>query len=111
MTELIATPATSPASPDVLAFHGEPGWDVARRVLGLAAQQRPPAVALPRTPADLVAVAEYARVVGLDLRVHAARHSIESGDALTGVLLVSLIRLAGEQERSSQVAQGGRRMQ
>jgi hypothetical protein len=111
MTEPIATPATIPASPDVLALHGEPGWEAARRLLGLASAQRPAAVALPRTPADVIAVAEHARVVGLELRVHADKHSTESGDALAGVLLVSLTRLAGDQERSSHVAQGGRRVQ
>ena len=111
MTELIETPAHSPASPDVLAFHGEPGWAAARGSLGLAAAQRPAAIALPRTTTDLVAVAEHARVVGLELRVHADAYSTEPGDALAGVLLVSLTRLAGRAGESRHDAQGGRRMQ
>ena len=49
MSELtfIRTPYRTTASPDVLVFPGEPGWDEARRAWNLAVDQRPAVVALP----------------------------------------------------------------
>jgi hypothetical protein len=93
MTDL-ADPAADPlVSPDVLVFHGQPGWDAARRGLGLRASELPAAVAQPRSTAELVAVAEHARLVGLALRMHTARQPSSPVEELDGVLLVSLAHL------------------
>ena len=59
----------SAASPDVLVFPGEPGWDDARRAWNLAVDQRPAVVALPETVDDVVAAVDYARTLGLRIAV------------------------------------------
>jgi len=71
MSELtfIRTPYRTTASPDVLVFPGEPGWDEARRAWNLAVDQRPAVVALPETVDDVVAAVEYARELGLRIAV------------------------------------------
>lgn len=77
---------TAAASPDILAFRDEPAWEAARRTLGLVAGQRPVAIALPRTVDDVAAVADHARIFGVDRRA-------ETVEALDGVLLVGLTEL------------------
>ena len=82
------------ASPAILTFPGDPGWDEARRAWNLAVDQRPAAVALPETVDDVVAAVDYARTVGLRVAVqgtgHGARH-----DLLDGTLLVNMARMTG----------------
>src|SRR5262245_8634371 len=82
------------ASPAILSFPGDPGWDEARRSWNLAIDQRPAAVALPETVDDVVAAVDYARTVGLRVAVqgtgHGARH-----DLLDGTLLVNTARMTG----------------
>jgi FAD/FMN-containing dehydrogenase len=84
----------SAASPAILSFPGDPGWDEARRAWNLAVDQRPAAVALPETVDDVVAAVDYARTVGLRVAVqgtgHGARH-----DLLDGTLLVNMARMTG----------------
>ena len=62
------------ASPDVLVFPGDPGWDDARRAWNLAVDQRPAVVALPETVDDVVAAVEYARELGLRIAVQGTGH-------------------------------------
>jgi FAD/FMN-containing dehydrogenase len=96
MPQLIDTGTTTrtAASPTVITFPGDPGWDDARRAWNLAVDQRPAAVALPETVDDVVAAVDYARTVGLRVAVqgtgHGARH-----DLLDGTLLVNTSRMTG----------------
>ena len=96
MPQLIdtGTATRTAASPDVLRFPGDPGYDDARRAWNLAVDQRPAAVALPETVDDVVAAVDYARTVGLRVAVqgtgHGARH-----DFLDGTLLINTARMTG----------------
>jgi FAD/FMN-containing dehydrogenase len=95
------------ASPAILTFPGDPGWDEARRAWNLAVDQRPAAVALPETVDDVVAAVDYARTVGLRIAVqgtgHGARH-----DLLDGTLLVNMARMTGvEIDAEARVARVG----
>jgi FAD/FMN-containing dehydrogenase len=98
MTELVdsrnPTRATRPAaSPDILLFPGDPGWDDARRAWNLAVDQRPAAVALPQTVDDIVAVVEHGRLVGLEVAVQSTGHG--AGASLHGTVLVNTSRMTG----------------
>ena len=64
--------AARPASPTVIVFPGDPRWADARRAGNLAVDQRPAAVAFPETVEDLLAVIDYAQIVGLRVAVHGA---------------------------------------
>lgn len=48
MTQRPIPPGTvhSPASPELIVFLGQPGWDAARKAWNLSVDQRPAAVAL-----------------------------------------------------------------
>ena len=76
MTQLIDTGSAtrSEASPDILVFPGDPGWDDARQAWNLAVDQRPAAVALPETVDDVVAAVDYARTLGLRVAVQGTGH-------------------------------------
>jgi FAD/FMN-containing dehydrogenase len=82
------------ASPEILTFPGDPGWDDARRAWNLAIDQRPAAVATPETVDDVVAAVDHARAVGLRVAVqgtgHGARHDLRDG-----TLLINTARMTG----------------
>jgi UDP-N-acetylenolpyruvoylglucosamine reductase len=82
------------ASPEILTFPGDPGWDDARRAWNLAIDQRPAAVARAETVADVVAAVDHARAVGLRVAVqgtgHGARHDLRDG-----TLLINTSRMTG----------------
>ncbi len=111
MPQLIDTGSAvrNAASPDILSFPGDQGYDDARRAWNLAVDQRPAAVALPESVDDVVAAVDYARTVGLRVAVqgtgHGARH-----DLLDGTLLVNTARLTGVEidagARTARVAAG-----
>ena len=82
------------ASPDLLVFPGQPGWDEARRAWNLSVDQRPAAVALPERVDDVVAAVDHARVTGLRVAVQATGHGAGS-TSLDGVLLVNTVRMSG----------------
>jgi FAD/FMN-containing dehydrogenase len=83
------------ASPDVLVFPGGVGWDAARRASNLAADQRPAAVALPRSVDDVIAAVDYARTVGLRVAVQGPGHGTGADGPLDGTLLVETARMTG----------------
>jgi FAD/FMN-containing dehydrogenase len=87
------TAARTAASPDILLFPGDPGWDEARRAWNLAVDQRPAAVALPETVDDVVAAVDYARTLGLRVAVQGTGHG--AGRPLDGTLLVNTARMTG----------------
>ena len=74
---------------------GDPGWDDARRAWNLAVDQRPAAVALPVTDADVVAVVDYAREEGLRVAVQGTGHGASAGASLEGTILVNTKRMRG----------------
>jgi FAD/FMN-containing dehydrogenase len=96
MPQLIDTGSAtrSDASPDILVFPGDPGWDAARRAWNLAVDQRPAAVALPETVDDVVAAVDYARTLGLRVAVQGTGHGAP-GASLAGTLLINTERMTG----------------
>jgi FAD/FMN-containing dehydrogenase len=84
----------SAASPEILTFPGDAGWDDARRAWNLAIDQRPAAVATPESVDDVVAAVDHARAVGLRVAVqgtgHGARHDLRDG-----TLLINTARMTG----------------
>ena len=82
------------ASPDLLVFPGQPGWDDARRAWTLSVDQRPAAVALPQTVDDVIAAVDHARAVGLSVAVQGTGHGAGS-TPLEGALLINMARITG----------------
>ena len=82
------------ASPDLLVFPGQPGWDDARRAWNLSVDQRPAAVALPETVDDVIAAVDHARAVGLSVAVQGTGHGAGS-TPLEGALLINMARITG----------------
>jgi hypothetical protein len=82
------------ASPELLVFPGQPGWDEARRAWNLAVDQRPAAVALPETVDDVVAAVDHARAVGLRVAAQGTGHGAGS-TSLDGALLLNMVRMNG----------------
>jgi hypothetical protein len=82
------------ASPDLLVFPGQPGWNEARRAWNLAVDQRPAAVAFPESVEEVVAAVDHARAAGLRVAVQGTGHGAGS-TPLDGALLVNLARLTG----------------
>ena len=111
MSQLTYTKRARPgqASPDLLVFPGQPGWDEARRAWNLAVDQRPAAVAMPETVDDVVAAVDHARAVGLRVAVQGTGHGAGS-TSLDGTLLINTARLTGVEvdveARTARVAAG-----
>jgi UDP-N-acetylenolpyruvoylglucosamine reductase len=96
MTQLIETRSVPrAASPDILVFPGDPGWDAARQAWNLAVDQRPAAVALPESVYDVIAVVDHARTLGLRIAVQGTGHGAAARDSLEGTLLVNMARMTG----------------
>jgi FAD/FMN-containing dehydrogenase len=85
---------TAAASPELLVFPGQPGWDEARRAWNLSVDQRPAAVALPETVDDVVAAIDHARAAGLRVAVQGTGHGAGS-TPLDGALLINTARMIG----------------
>src|SRR5262245_31465344 len=95
MRQLVETRSTPrAASAEILVFPGDPGWDAARQAWNLAVDQRPAAVAIPRSVDDVVAAVDYARTVGLRVVVQGTGHGA-TRDTLDGTLLVNMAHLTG----------------
>ena len=76
-----------------LVLPGDPEWDAARRAWNLAVDQRPFAVALVESAADVVAVVEFARLHGLRVAPQGTGHGASSLEDLEDVILVKTERL------------------
>ena len=76
-------------------FPNDPRWDEARQAWNLAVDQRPAFVALPRSVADVVAVVEHARLLGLRIAVQGTGHGAAARGALDGAALVNTKHLTG----------------
>src|SRR3954462_3146085 len=71
------------------------GWDEARRAWNLAVDQRPAAVALPATDADVVAIVNFAREEGLRVAAQGTGHGAAALASLEDTILVSTKRMRG----------------
>jgi FAD/FMN-containing dehydrogenase len=95
MTGLAHARAARAASrPETIVFPGDARWDSARRAWNLAVDQRPAAVALPTSAAEVVAAVGYARTLGLRVAVQGTGHGAAAAP-LDGTLLVNLAGLTG----------------
>jgi FAD/FMN-containing dehydrogenase len=72
---------------------GDAGWDEARRAWNLAVDQRPAAVALPESAADVVAIVTYARESGLRVAPQGTGHGASVLGDLEGTILLKTSRL------------------
>jgi UDP-N-acetylenolpyruvoylglucosamine reductase len=71
------------------------GWDEARLAWNLAVDQRPAAVALPESAADVVAVVTFAREHGLRVAPQGTGHGAAALGSLEDTILVKMHRLRG----------------
>lgn len=98
---LTAPPTTAPDSLDTLAAAldgslvrpGDPTWDEARRAWDLAVDQRPAAVVLAASPADVVATVRTAAALGLRVAPQSTGHNAAPLGDLTGTVLLRTSRL------------------
>src|SRR5215469_5095292 len=82
----------APPSTTILTPHDH-GWDDARKVWNLTVDQRPAAIALPASPADVVAAVRYARERGLRVAAQGTGHGAAPLGALYDTLLVKTSRM------------------
>src|SRR5271165_6041550 len=80
------TPLAVPAVAILTA--ADPGWDNARQAWNLAVDQRPAAIAMPGSAADVVAAVEYARRHGLRVAAQGTGHSAAPLGDLADTILV-----------------------
>src|SRR4051794_1295907 len=71
------------------------GWDEARRAWNLAVDQRPAAVALPLTDADVVEVVDFARDHGLRVAPQGTGHGASAIASLEHTILLSTRNMRG----------------
>jgi FAD/FMN-containing dehydrogenase len=98
--------ALRPAVPDfatlaasiagALVTPGDPDWDTARGAWNLAIDQRPAAVALPESAADVVAIVDFARQNGLGVAPQGTGHNAAPlQDRIGETILVKTERMRG----------------
>ena len=75
-------------APEIIVFRDERGWNAARRAAKLADHQQPAAIALPRTTNEMVAIADYATILGLRLAISGADSSSTPDESLAASILV-----------------------
>lgn len=98
MSQLIETPRAvdiPDVTPGIMIFPDDPRYDDARRAWNLAVDQRPAVVAMPRTVADVQAVVEHARLVGLQVAVQGTGHGAAARGDLTGAVLLNTAAMTG----------------
>src|SRR5215472_12463264 len=83
--------AGSPAPPAAILRPGDPGWDVARQAWNLTVDQRPAAVALPRTAAAV----RYALRSGLRVAAQGTGHNAPPLGSLADTLLIKTHQMRG----------------
>jgi FAD/FMN-containing dehydrogenase len=77
----------------VLVTPGDPGWDDARGAWNLAVDQRPAAVAVPRSAEEVVAAVTFARERGLRVAAQGTGHNAAPLGSLADTLLVKTSRM------------------
>ncbi len=91
MTQFAAEPITTTHElPDggTIVVAGDPRWDAARAAWNLAVDQRPAAVALPRSARDVAVVVSFARRNGMSVTAQGTGHSAAVHGDLRDTLLV-----------------------
>jgi FAD/FMN-containing dehydrogenase len=84
-----APPESRPAHrPATILTSADPGWDDARRAWNLAVDQRPAAVAVPRSAADVAAAVGFARDRGLRVAAQGTGHNAAPLGDLAGTVLI-----------------------
>jgi hypothetical protein len=71
----------------------DPGWDDARKAWNLAVDQRPAAIALPRSAADVIAAVNFARHHGLRVAAQGTGHGAAPLGPLANTVLVKTSRM------------------
>ncbi len=79
--------------PGRVTLPGDDGWDPARRAWNLAVDQRPAAVVLPESAADVVAAVDFARASGLRVTAQGTGHNAWPLGELGDTLLVKTERM------------------
>ena len=74
---------------------GDDGWDAARQAWNLAVEQRPVAVVLPESAADVVATVVFAAENGLRIAFNAGGHNAGPIDWSRDALLLKTERMRG----------------
>src|SRR5579885_78918 len=82
-------------APGSVVFPGDEGWDEARLAWNLAVDQRPAAVAVPRTADEVAEVVRFAADSGLRVAAQGTGHNAAALGDLSGSLLVKLHELRG----------------
>ena len=80
-------------APEVLVFPGDERWDEARRAWNLAVDQRPAAVAEPRTARDVCDVVRWARARGYRVAAQGTGHNASALITDESVVLVKTHRM------------------
>lgn len=74
---------------------GDEGWDDARLAWNLSVDQRPAAVALPESAADVAAIVTFAREHGLRVAPQGTGHGAAALGSLEGTILLKTERMRG----------------
>jgi hypothetical protein len=74
---------------------GDADWDDARQAWNLTVDQRPAAVALPRTAADVAAVVEFARDHGLRVAPQGTGHGAGAMGDMSDTILLKTVNMRG----------------
>jgi FAD/FMN-containing dehydrogenase len=82
-------------APESVVLPGEEGWDEARLAWNLAVDQRPEAVAVPRTAEEVAEVVRWAADAGYRVTAQSTGHNAASLGDLAGTVLVKLHELRG----------------
>jgi FAD/FMN-containing dehydrogenase len=78
---------------EVIVLPHDPNWNEARRAWNLAVEQRPAAVALPESPADVAAVVRWARARGLRVAPQGTGHNARPLGSLAHTVLLKTERM------------------
>ncbi|MFN8124606.1 MAG: FAD-binding protein [Thermoleophilia bacterium] len=91
----IADLATLRADGIEIVLPGDDGWDAARQAWQVTFDQRPDAVALPRTAGDVVRIVEFANATGRRVAAQATGHNAPPLGNLAGTILVRTSNMRG----------------
>jgi hypothetical protein len=82
------TTALAPSSASTILTPADTGWRKARQAWDLAVDQNPAAIARPRSEADVVGAADYARAHGWRVAAQATGHGAAPLGSLAGTIVL-----------------------